>query len=264
MPLNLPTPETGQLKHSPLDLVVCQIRFEKQVAVSDARVAKKFFDRLNRDGDTYKQIDEATASNNEIVIGPQGPVSANQTQLPGWRLPGHEEGWAAVLFPSHVALETVSYRTWDDPFKPRLNDLVEAVAEVIDPAFEQRVGLRYIDRIHQPSLSTAAEWAKYIRAEFAGPLANGNLGGSVVGAHQQLVIEVDEDVNCQMRHGTLYNEETNSHDYLIDCDISRSGGRSFDVESIMEQLETFHTSALQLFQAVANDELMQELRGDSE
>lgn len=261
MPLKLPAPQTDQLQHSPLDLVVCQIRFEKQVAVSDARVAKKIFDRLNKDAGTYKQIDEATANNNEIVLGPQGPVSSSQTQLPGWRLPAHDEGWAAVLFPSHVALETVSYKTWEDPFQPRLQALIEAVAEEIDPAFEQRLGLRYIDRIQQPSLSTAAEWAKYIREEFAGPLASQNLGGSVAGAHQQLVIEIDEDVSCQMRHGTLFNDETNSHDYLIDCDISRSGGRPFDVGSITEQLEAFHTSALQLFQAVANEDLMKELRG---
>ncbi len=71
--------------------------------------------------------------------------------------------------PDHVSLETTSYTTWGDDFQPRLTALIEATATCVEPAIEQRLGLRYVDRIRELELTSIGAWRDYIAPEAPWP-----------------------------------------------------------------------------------------------
>lgn len=257
MALELPEPDRSRLPRSPLELVVFQVRFDRHVAISDGRTATRLQQALADRAEGFDQISEVTAGEINVAVGPAGQA-VNEARSTGWRFGGATT--AAVLMPDHLALETSAYTTWED-FAPVLAAIVDATAEVVDPALEQRIGLRYVDRITELSLKTPLDWSRYIREELLGPIRHPQLGPHVLSAHQQVVVDLDGEARCGLRHGPLENTATNAVDYVLDFDIFRQGGRPFDPDSIKDTAESFHTWALQLFHATVTDELLEYLRG---
>jgi uncharacterized protein (TIGR04255 family) len=257
MALDLPDPDRAQLPRSPLELVVCQIRFDRQIANSDGKVARAFGEMLVQKYPDFAQISDVAGAEVSFGLAP-GVSQVNQNPLNGWRF-GSSDTLAALLMPDHVSLETSAYTCWED-FSPRLSHLVDCTAEIVDPALEQRLGMRYVDRITEPRLTNAPAWAKYIRPELLGPILHPAFGPHVQATQQQVVLSLDAETNCGLRHGLLGNPESGTVDYVLDYDLYREGGRPFDADNIKQVLETFHTAALQLFQASITEDLLELLR----
>ena len=64
--LQLPEPSTEKLEHSPLELVVCQVRHERNLAVADAKRALEVHRGL---GGKYPVLDEAAGIALNIPAG---------------------------------------------------------------------------------------------------------------------------------------------------------------------------------------------------
>jgi uncharacterized protein (TIGR04255 family) len=167
--------------------------------------------------------------------------------------------WVVSLMPDHAALETTAYTTWDE-FQPRLATLIDATAEHVRPTFEQRLGLRYVDRIRELELATAPEWEPFIAPELLGLAGHPQLGQAIKTAQQQILLDVDDGVQCLLRHGLIADEQRGVADYVLDYDVHRVRSRPFDAESIKEAAEVFNRAALQLFQASVRRELMERFR----
>jgi uncharacterized protein (TIGR04255 family) len=259
MTLELPEPDTTRLPRSPLELVVFQVRFNRYAAVSDAHTATRFHAALAERVEGFDDIGEVVSGEVNLSVGPAGQaVNEALTTTTGWRF-SSTPTTAAILMPDHVALETSAYTTWED-FAPAAQAVLDAALEVVDPALEQRTGLRYVDRITELGLQTVGDWAPYIQPEMLGIILHADLGPYVRAAHQQVIIELDDGARCGLRHGPLENPATGTVDYVLDLDLFRDGGRPFDAEQIKRELERFHTWALQLFQAAVTDELLSYLR----
>lgn len=257
MPLELPEPDRIRLPRSPLELVVFQVRFNRYAAVSDAHTATRFHTALAERMDGFGEISEVVTGEVNFSIGPAGQT-VNEARTTGWRF-ASTPTTAAVLMPDHVALETSAYSTWED-FAPAARAVIDAVREVVDPAIEQRTGLRYVDRITELMLKTPADWAPYLQPELLGVILHPQLGPAVRAAHQQLLIDLEDGAQCGLRHGPIDNPVTGTVDYVIDLDLFRDGGRPFDADQIKQELERFHTWALQLFQASVTEDLLSYLR----
>ena len=120
--LQLPAPDTRRLKGSPLELVVCQIRHERNVAVGDAKRALQVRDGL---GDKYPVDEEATGLSVNLVGGPTG-VATSSDQQQGWNFKSSDGTWTVALMPDFFALETRAYSDWGE-FSARLDELVRQV-----------------------------------------------------------------------------------------------------------------------------------------
>ncbi len=262
--LSLPEPDTTRLPRSPLELVVCQIRFENRFVVSESATALAFHEALGGREGQYPDVEEASTASGNVVIGPGGPTVSETAKLSGWRFRAGDGAWVVTLMPDHVALETTAYGTWADAFEPRVGEVISAVAELVEPAFEQRIGLRYIDRITGLELKNLTEWKEYIRPELLGAICHPELGPSIRAAQQQLVIEIDDDVRANLRHGAVDDPEADTVDYLLDYDIYRQGGRRFDADGIKTSVGQFNAYALQLFHASITDKLLDYLREDEQ
>jgi uncharacterized protein (TIGR04255 family) len=75
-------------------------------------------------------------------------------------------------------------------------------------------------------------------------------GNTIQVAQQHLVLALDEaaGIQCGFRHGFV-NEPDQEPAYVLDFDVYRDGGRSFDLDDALQALDRFNEVALQLFQA---------------
>jgi uncharacterized protein (TIGR04255 family) len=259
--LDLPEPDMTRLARSPLELVVCQIRHERRLVVGEAATALQVHETLGGAAGPYSSIDEVSGADVSVLMG-VGMAAPNvrETKTSGWRLSSSDGAWVVTLMPDNFSLETSAYTTWTDDFAPRLNALINAVSEHVAPTLEQRIGLRYVDRIIELGLTELAAWQRYLRPELLGLVIHPELGPGVRSYQEQALIQLADDITAGLRHGPVIEPGRDVIDYQLDYDIFRQGGRAFDADGIRAAAAQFNIYALQLFQATVSEELLEELR----
>lgn len=260
MALNLPDPDTLQLPKSPLELVVCQIRFEKRLRAAEAGTALAFHSDLGGSDGAYPRLEEITGQELVVTGGPGVQPTAQATEVGGWRMTSEDGAWIVTLMPDHVALETTRYTTWAEDFELRLQSVIEPTEKHLAPEIEHRLGLRYVDRIRELELSSPQDWKEYVRPELLGPILHPILGPETVAASQQLALNIDDGVRATLRHGPITDDQTGTVDYVLDYDIYRQGGRAFDGGAVLKSAREFNRYALQLFYASGTEKLFDFLR----
>ncbi len=261
MPLDLPEPDKYQLARSPLALVVCQIQYEEILSVSDARFLLQFHQALGgRDG-KYPLVDRLQEQQLSVGFGPAGPQSTASQLQTGAQVLSQDKRWTISVLPTSVAIQTTKYSTWSGEFRERLHEVLDIVGELVSPHTEQRLGLRYVDRIADPSFSTPQNWRGYIVDELLGPILHERLGPAITSSQQQINIDADEDIRCGLRHGFHADTARNGAlTYTLDFDVYREGVRAFDTSDIKAAVDTFNRLALQLFQQTVTPRMLEFLR----
>jgi uncharacterized protein (TIGR04255 family) len=243
-----------------LTSVICQIRFDTTPAASDARKLQELRSALGG-SEAFPHVDEIRQGELSISVGPGlAPATAQQTNVGrGWRLRSADGSRVVALLPAWVTLEMFDYPGWDEGFYPTLLNLIGAVQGIIEPAFEQRLGLRYINQITVPEdVRTAEGWAGFIDPAFLSMAAHAEIGPHVLLARQQTVLEVDGGVRCNVNHGFAPDDDRGGAlTYVLDLDVYREGMRDFDPAAITEALSEFNLIALRLFQLGTTPELRQ-------
>jgi uncharacterized protein (TIGR04255 family) len=208
----------------------------------------------------YPRSEQATEQATNIQVAPGLLPTATQTQRKGWRLRSSDGAWTISLMPEFFSLETTAYTTWSEDFHPRLAELLDAVTRSVDPATQQRIGLRYVDRIVDPAVRAPQEWEGYIAPEFLGPLLHPRIGPAALATQQQIDIEVGDEVRSSIRHGYFADPtRANALTYLLDFDVYRETISAFDPEDIVGVLDAFNLLSLQLFQQAVTMRLLEHL-----
>jgi uncharacterized protein (TIGR04255 family) len=254
MALSLPEPKTIQLEHAPLELVVCQVKHELNMAVADAGRALSIAEALSH---AYPRVEVHEQKEVNLIAFPGGLTPTGSEQR-GWRFRSQDEAWTVALLPEYFALECTGYTSWTE-FRTRFEELTDAIDKHLRPAMQTRVGLRYIDKISYPRITDPAKWQGLIRDSLLGPLLHPSLGPTVTGA--QGVFQMDAgNARVLLRHGIQKGPE-DIWPYLLDTDCFVELVKRFDADALMKQVRDLHTLALQIFQAAVTEELFQTLSG---
>lgn len=256
MSMKLPEPDRTPLARSPLQLVVCQVRFEETLGVSDPKLMLAIHRRLGGRSGLYPKVEAVKGLRLDVQVNVAGSGQmSSESSYSGWRL-SSEDGWTVSIMPDHVALETTRYSTWGEDFRPRLGELIDAVQAEIEPATEQRLGLRYIDRITEPRVDSPADWQGLIATELLGPALHPSLGPAVRTTQQQVILDLGEGVQCLLRHGFFPDPNQEGRlTYLLDFDVFRGDLQQFDPESVKSAADQFNVLSLQLFQQATTEDL---------
>jgi uncharacterized protein (TIGR04255 family) len=167
--------------------------------------------------------------------------------------------------PDNVTLETSAYTTWSDEFEPRLNRVLDATAQHVAPIIEQRLGLRYVDRMTEPTVTVTSEWRDYISPNFLGPVLDEYIGVAVRATQQQIDLDLGDSMTASIRHGLFAEPNRDGAlTYLLDVDVYRETGQQFDVAGIKAALGIFHERSLQIFQRVVTPKMIDFLRAEHE
>jgi len=260
MTLKLPEPVDELLERSPLKLVVCQVRHRRKLAVSDIGAGLGVQDALG--GPDNWNLEEFFQQT--FAVGPSGdempvrPVGVGPDR--GWRLTSEKGDYLATLLPTSFSLETANYTTWE-AFSGQFEVLVRAVGKSIRPEAEERLGLRFVNQIENPTVQTPSGWMEWIRPEVVGILSDERIGPSILATQQVIDIDAGRRMRAAIRHGLAKDSDTGRLTYILDLDTFRQGVRVFDANGIVGELSKLHRLTLQLFQWMITEKMYRYLRG---
>lgn len=251
-PLSLPEPRNETLKNSPLSLVVCQVRHQGG-AMIDATGAEKIHQFISAN---FPHVEPDVEGTVNITAGSEGIVAQQTPPLPLWRFRS-EDGWVAVLGQTYFAVETTKYDRWNK-FVDYFGTLMRSVADICEPPTEERVGLRFINRIDMKSDNAPEQFQGYITDETLGLLVGGKLSPSINSVQSIVDLQGPDDISIRLQHG--YQSEDKVPGYIIDTDCYRQSDIKFDADSILRKVELFHRLCKQIFEAVITEQLYDNLR----
>lgn len=160
MPPTFPNMPRVELKQSPLELVVCQLRFPLVLGLAANQPPEQFHKEIRslypvtRHGQTGQvPIEAASAS----VL--------RMSQAGFWVFEDKDGVWTVSLGVDFLSLETRQYRTFDE-FVTRFLDLTALAARLYGIEIRERLGLRYQDRVSKSNLPfLPGDWSSRIRPE---------------------------------------------------------------------------------------------------
>jgi uncharacterized protein (TIGR04255 family) len=125
-----------------------------------------------------------------------------------------------MLSPEALSLTTSAYSRWED-FRGRLQNPLTALAEIYQPSFFSRIGLRYVDAIQRERLGLEGQkWSQLLRRELLGELALPQFEDSLEQAERVLRLKFpDGSGSILLRHGLGQVQGQSETGYVIDFDF---------------------------------------------
>ncbi|MEK2492378.1 TIGR04255 family protein [Kitasatospora purpeofusca] len=244
-------PEDRRLRRPPLALVVCQVRHESIFAASDAARVLRVKDDLPWASDLEETMRQAV---NFSISQEKGISAAHSPGAVGWQLRSPDGQWTASIQPDHFSLETSQYGGWKD-FRGKIQALTDSIIKNISPALEHRIGLRFVNQITHPEVSSLAEWRQFISPDiFQGDFYETS-GSRMRAAMQVFEIAPSTGRSLVIRHGWQGPPTQGGGSYLLDNDCSRQGSRAMVSEQLMEEADHLHKLALQAFEMETSETL---------
>lgn len=247
---HLPEPRHEPLPQAPVELVVWQLQFAEPADVVPPPVGTTLAERLAQDGAGPFQLQRLTGQTFSIslpVPGAQAVPPAEQAQIEGWTL---RRGPVAVTVNRQsLSVETNAYETWSS-FRAVVDLAVQALAEAVLLPGEQRLGLRYVDRIVRPGVRRLEDWTGLIAPWLTGPLGHQQLR-DVVGAYAQQVdfLPQADGIRATLRQRAFADSEQRGRQTVIlDFDVFREGYRLIEADATLATTDQMNDLAHRLFE----------------
>jgi uncharacterized protein (TIGR04255 family) len=158
MPPQFPVVERVELRKPPLELVVCQLRFPTLLELAGNQPPLEFQRRI---ADSYPIAHRKRQSELELTSDSGPRMSVSQF----WSFETAESDWLVSLGTTWLALEAKRYRMFDE-FVARFLTIVGHATELYRLRVQDRLGLRYIDRISKNQFPELPDnWLDLIRQD---------------------------------------------------------------------------------------------------
>lgn len=153
-----PNADRIELDPSPLELVVCQLRFPTLLELAGNQPPLEFQRRI---GELYPVANRKRQS--EVELGPELSPRMSVSQF--WSFESTDGDWLVSLGVTWLALEAKRYRRFDE-FVGRFRQLVGHAREIYSIRVRDRLGLRYVDRISRTRFTQLpADWLNQVNSE---------------------------------------------------------------------------------------------------
>ena len=237
-------------RRSPLIEVICQLRFPDILKI-EAHEPADFQDAIRQVYPQYaKRIEQLPPQNAGGTMVEQGTVN-------NYQFISADGGWKVSLTKGFIALSTLSYTRWED-FATRLDRPLAQFIQLYQPAFFERIGLRYVNAVSRQRLGLEGElWDDLIRSQYIGILGEPDVEESEI-AKCSLDVETplvgDYRMKLHAGPGLIGGGKTDKEvKFILDGDFSTAGKHNPD--AVPEKLERMHRFAVCLFQGAITKEL---------
>ena len=246
--------ERYQYARPPLVEVICQLRFPTILAIG-AQEPAAFQEAVRRDFPQYAARQEqlppkVVRKGNAAALEPQKPIT-NYTFV------SQDGRWKLNLTQNFIALSTVGYQRWED-FATRLDQPLAQFIQIYQPAYFERIGLRYVNAVSRQRLGLEGQlWDDLIQSQYIGILGEPDVEESEIA---KCSLEVDTPLvggyrmKLRTGPGLVGGGKTDKEvKFVLDADFSTAG--KMTAEAVPEKLERMHRFAVCFFQGAITKEL---------
>ena len=236
---------------SPLVETICQLRFPTILSIASAEPAR-FQEAIRADFPRYAARQE-----------PQPPrvVNGKLEQTPpitNYNFISADGRWKVNLTKDFIALSTLSYTRWED-FAQKLDRVLALFIQIYQPAFFERVGLRYVNAFSRSRLGLQdLLWDDLINSPFIGLLSEPDVDET---ATTKCSLDAEMSLGDQRRlklhagPGLLGDGKKDPEPkFILDGDFSVLG-KEIPISRIAGDLDDLHDYAVRLFNAAITPEL---------
>lgn len=237
--------------NSPLIETICQLRFPTILSIGSTEPAQ-FQEAIRGDFPKYaaRQEQQQARLVNGKVEQPPAITNYNFISADGF--------WKVNLTKDFIALSTLRYTRWED-FAQKLDKVLALFIQIYQPAFFERIGLRYVNAISRQKLGLEGElWDDLIESPFIGILAEPDVDQDKVNKNS-LDVEMTLEQGCRLKlhagPGMLGDGKRDPEPkFILDGDFSVLE-QNIPADRITAHLGNLHDYAVRLFNAATTQEL---------
>lgn len=240
---------------APVHEVICQLRFPTILTINSVEPAD-FQEAVRADFPQYARRQEAPPP------VPQGANAARPAPVSNYHFLSEDNHWKLNLTKDFIALSTVRYPGWET-FAGRLDKALAAFIQTYQPAYFQRVGLRYVNLISRKRLDLEdTPWTELIAPAYTGALADPELREEdCLSLGTDVTLKLDNSCRAKI-HGGLARLQVNGPNapqqdpelrFIFDMDLSMSGNVPCTMAA--GALETLHLHGGRIFEGAVTETL---------
>jgi uncharacterized protein (TIGR04255 family) len=237
--------EQPVLDKSPLTEVICQVRFQEILGLSQAEVRpiQKAF------ADEYPLVEREEGQ--ELSLSPFGLQPTGRTKTT-FRFRDVEKAWTVTLGPEMMSLDTTAYLNFKD-FASRWIRIIEKVVAELEIPTQDRLGLRYVNQLACPAEPSPENLRQLVRPELVGIVGAEARTSRLLSSLQEARF-LQDDGTCTLRHGLV--EEDEGKTYVLDFDYYDEERKPMDLEAQLRSLVAFNHGVYELFSSAVTEETL--------
>lgn len=244
-------------ENAPAYEVICQLRFPPILTINEAPPAK-FQEAVRAQFPQYVQRQDPV---------PPGPGGKAGKTVNNYHFLSEDGAWKLNLTQEFIALSTLRYAGWED-FAQRLDKPLAVFIQLHQPAFFQRVGLRYVNFFSRKALGLEnTPWAALFAPAYTGPLQEEDVREeSVAACGLDFVVRLDSSCAAKIhagpgliRHPAPKDQpQDQEQKFILDMDLSMGGNVPPSLAA--GAMETLHGHAGRIFEGAVTG-LLREAMG---
>lgn len=239
--------------------VICQLRFPAILSIG-AREPADFQDAIRSMFPRYAANVERPAPR-VTGLGTANPQLETPKPITNYSFISADGKWKLNLTSTFISLSTVAYPGWE-VFGKHFDLPLAQFIRIYQPAFFERIGLRYVNIFSRKALGLEGEpWRALIARPYLGPLAEEDVDEQRT-AKCSVDVEMSLDSSCRMKlhagPGMVKKNVPNAPQdpevkFILDMDLFLGG--QIDPRMAAASLETLHGHSAPLFQGAITDKL---------
>ena len=235
--------------------VICQLRFPAILSIG-AKDPVDFQERIRREYPRYSRNIEKLPP--KLMGQPGNMKLQEQPDVINHQFISADGRWKVNMTNTFIALATPAYTNWED-FAVRLDAVLATFVEIYEPAFFERIGLRYINAFSRRKLGLE----DYSFSELIQPAYLGLMGEEDVQeraflhASQEAELNLSGGCRLKLKCGPgmvkLGKQEDKEIKYILDNDLYMAG--KVEIPYCAAALTTVHTHADRVYRGAITQTL---------
>lgn len=228
--------------------VICQLRFP-QILTIEANAPVDFQEAIRGSFPQY-------AVRQEAVVKAPGEAGGHKT-TPNYNFVSADGVWRVNLTSKFISLSTSRYTCWEE-FAGKLDQPLAAFISVYQPAYFERVGLRYINFISRRELGLEEPFRELMESKYLGILSDEEI--SEKGAARSFVeaeFAIRGGCRAKLHAGPGLVKQGGKSDgevkFVFDQDLFMPGQVAVNLSA--GALQTLHSQAFAIFRDAITDTL---------
>lgn len=243
--------------------VICQLRFPTILSI-ESREPADFQEEIRSRFPLYTKRRENGPATIIQRSGAAPELQAPQA-VTNYHFVTEDHLWKLNLTKNFISLSTLRYTGWED-FAAVLDQTLAAFIRIYQPAFFERIGLRYRNIISRSALDLEdCAWRDLIHSAYLGALADEDVSAAMI-KRMATDLELALSENCRAR---IHAEPTHlkvpgtnnaeaEEKFLLDMDLSMLGNISAQLAA--GALETLHSHSTRIFRGAITDTLHEAMK----